>query len=530
MRISTTQFFESTNTNYQRNYSNLNKTSEEVSSGIKLNTAADDPVGAARVLQLAQQNSMLTQYETNIGTINTNAVTTETTLTSIIDTMQAAREQIVSAGSGAFTDSDRLAKASALKQYQSQILGLMNSQDPNGQYIFSGSKASTPPYSLNADGSYSYKGDQTSVNLAVGDGLVMASNTTGFEAFEQSVNTTRTSATLLSPATDDGKIGLSSGLVTSTPTYNSSYQGGEPYTLTFLSGTQFKITDASGTDVSSDTSTGGKFSHGSFDAQTFTFRGVEMTLNVNLPAADRVSDATADAALANRSYQLASTPDSVSTSRSAGNTSTATVSSSVVGNTAADRTAFNNTFPTDGAILKFTSPTDYELYAAPLTTSSKPVSSGTMTGSTANASGVNFNISGTPAAGDQFIVESGTHQTENILNTLTAAIKALSTPTDGNLVASQNMTAALNSALGNMSSAIEQASTARSSGGARQLAATAQGTTNDLLKGNNTTEQGTYVNADIVEATTRLTLQKTMLDASQQVFTMLSKLNLFSQL
>lgn len=127
-------------------------------------------------------------------------------------------------------------------------------------------------------------------------------------------------------------------------------------------------------------------------------------------------------------------------------------------------------------------------------------------------------------------MESGTHQTENILNTLTAAIKALSTPADGNLVASQKLSASMTSALGNMSSSIEQASTARSNGGARQLAATAQGTTNDLLKGNNTVEQGTYVNADIVEATTRLTLQKTMLDASQQVFTMLSKLNLFSQL
>ena len=47
MRISTTQFYEATNANYQRNYSNLNKTSEEVSSGIKLNTASDDPVGAS---------------------------------------------------------------------------------------------------------------------------------------------------------------------------------------------------------------------------------------------------------------------------------------------------------------------------------------------------------------------------------------------------------------------------------------------------------------------------------------------------
>ncbi|KPW20671.1 Flagellar hook-associated protein FlgL [Pseudomonas cannabina pv. alisalensis] len=530
MRISTTQFYEATNTNYQRNYANLNKTSEEVSSGIKLNTASDDPVGASRVLQLAQQNSMLTQYAANIGTINTNVVSTETALTSIIDTMQSAREEIISASNGVNTDSERLTKAESLKQYQGQLLALMNSKDANGQYILAGSKSSTPPYSLNADGFYSYKGDQTSVNLAVGDGLVMASNTTGYEAFEQSVNSTRTSATLISPATDDGKIGLSAGQVTSTPTYNSSYQAGEPYTLTFLSGTQFKITDSTGTDVSSDASSAGKFGNSTFEAQTFTFRGVEMTLNVNLPAADRVSEATADAALTNRSYQLSSTPDSVSTSRSAGNTSTANVSSSTVGNTAADRTAFNNTFPTGGAILKFTSATDYDLFASPLTSSSKPVSSGTMSGSTANASGVNFNFSGTPAAGDQFIVESGTHQNENILNTLTAAIKALSTPVDGDLVATQKMKASLDSALGNITSGIAQASTARANGGARQLAASAQGTTNELLKANNTIEQGTYVNADIVEATTRLTLQKTMLDASQQVFTLLSKLNLFSQL
>ncbi|KPW81009.1 putative flagellar hook-associated protein FlgL [Pseudomonas syringae pv. cerasicola] len=252
-------------------------------------------------------------------------------------------------------------------------------------------------------------------------------------------------------------------------------------------------------------------------------------MNINLSAAESATPATAATALTNRSYELASTPDTVSASRSPGNTSAATISSSAVGNTTADRTAFNNTFPPNGAILKFTSATAYDLYASPVT-SSKPVSSGTLTGSTANASGVNFTVSGTPAAGDQFVVESGTHQTENILNTLTAAIKALSTPTDGNLVASQKLDAALGSALGNIASSIDQASTARSAGGARQLAATAQGTTNDLLKGNNTVEQGTYVNADIVEATTRLTLQKTMLDASQQVFVQLSKLNLFSQL
>ncbi|GFM49492.1 flagellar hook-associated protein FlgL [Pseudomonas cichorii] len=530
MRISTAQFYEATTSNYQRNYSNMVKTGDEVSSGIKLNTASDDPVGAARVLQLAQQNSMLTQYSSNIGTINTNATNSETALTSIIDAMQTAQELIVKAGNGSYTDKDRISTADELKQLQSQILGLMNSQDSNGQYMFSGSKSSIPPYSQNADGTYSYNGDQTHVNLAVGDGLVLASNTTGFEAFEQAINTSRTSATLTSPAVEDGKVSLTGGLVKSSNAYNNNYQAGEPYTLTFLSSTQFKITDGSGNDVTADASTAGTFTHDSFNDQSFTFRGVELTMNVNLTAAERATTAAADAVLTNRTYQLASTPDSVTTSRSPGNPSTANISSSVVGTSAADLTAFNNTFPTTGAILRFTSATNYELYASPITSSSTPVSTGTLSGTTANAAGVNFTISGTPTSGDQFVVQSSTHQTENVLNTLSAAIKALTTPTDGDLVASQKLDAALSSALGNIISSREQASTARSAGGARQVAATAQGVTNDLLKGNNEVEQGTFVNSDMVEATTRLTMQKTMLDASQAVFVQLSKLNLFSQI
>ncbi|WP_439884511.1 flagellar hook-associated protein 3 [Pseudomonas syringae] len=530
MRISTTQIYESTTANYQRNYANVVKTGEEVSSGIKLNTASDDPVGAARVLQLTQQSSMLTQYASNISTINTNVVNSETALASITTTLQAVREKIVSAGNGSYTDQNRLAVAQELKQYQSQILGLMNSQDGNGQYIFAGSKSSAPAYSIGADGMYSYNGDQTSVNLAVGDGLVLASNTTGYEAFEQAINSTRTSATLLSPAADDGKVGLTGGVVTSTSVYNSAYQGGEPYTLTFTSGSQFKITDGTGTDVTGDASSAGSFNSGGIAAQTFTFRGVEMTLNINLSAADKATPAAADAALTNRTYRLASTPDSVTTSRSPGNASTATVSSSTVGTSAADLTAFNNTFPTTGAVLKFTSPTAYELYAAPITSTSTPVSTGTMTGANAKAAGVNFTVNGTPAAGDQFVVQSGTHQTENVLNTLTAIIKALTTPADGDLIATQKLNASLTSALGNVSSSMEQIATAQSAGGSRQLAAIAQGSTNELLKSNNEIEQGTYVNADVIEASTRLTLQKTMLDASQQVFVQLSKLNLFSQL
>src|SRR5690606_28013849 len=149
MRISTAQFYETSASNYQRTYANVVKTSDEVSSQIKLNTAGDDPIGAARVLELQQKGSMLNQYKSNIDTVNTNVVQTETALTAITSAIQRAQEVVLGAGNATFTDKDRKANAQELQQLQTQILGLMNSQDADGNYIFSGSKSTTPPYAVN---------------------------------------------------------------------------------------------------------------------------------------------------------------------------------------------------------------------------------------------------------------------------------------------------------------------------------------------------------------------------------------------
>jgi flagellar hook-associated protein 3 FlgL len=530
MRISTAQFYETSATNYQRTYNNVITTGNEVSSEVKLNTAGDDPVGAARVLQLSQQSSMLNQYKTNISTVNSNMTQAETALSSINDALQTARELVIRASNGTFTDADRKANASELTQLQAQIVGVMNSQDANGQYLFSGAKSTTAPYSLNSDGSYSYQGDQTSINLPIGDGLSVAGNTTGWDAFEQAINTTRTSSTLTSPAVNDGKVSLSGGVVVSSSTYNDKFVAGQPYSVAFLSSSQLKITDAAGNDVTAEASQAGAFSSADASNQPISFRGVNLNLNINLTDAERTSTATADTALAGHSFQLAATPSSISTSRSPGNPSAATITDASVGSTAADMTAYNNSFPAGGAILKFSSATDYDLYASPYTSSSTPVSSGSLSGSTANASGVNFTVSGTPAAGDQFVVQTNTHQTQNILNTLTSVITALNTPADGNPVAMQKLNSSLDSALGNLTSGTEQISSAISSGGARQNAATNQGVTNDSLQASNSTNQSAITASDPVDAIARLTMQKTMLQAMQLVFTQVSQLNLFSKI
>jgi flagellar hook-associated protein 3 FlgL len=527
MRISTSQFYETSASNYSRTYSNVVKTGDEVASQVKLNTAGDDPVGAARVLQLQQMNSMLTQYKSNIDTVNTGVVNTETALNAITSAVQRAQELVLAAGNSTFTDKDRQSNAAELKELQSQILGLMNSQDANGTYLFSGSKSTTPPYSVNPDGSYSYQGDQTRNMLNIGGGISMASNTTGWDAFEQAVNTARTSTTLTSPATDDGVLTLSGGTVSNSATYDSKFTTGQPYSVSFQSSTQYKITDKDGNDVTAEATSAGKFNSTSAANQTIGFRGLELNLNVNLTDAQYGSSTDADTAVAGHSFTLAATESSISTARLPGNPSTSVITGSSVTNQA----TFNSTFPSGGAILRFTSATDFDLYAAPYdAATSKPVSSGTLSGNTATAAGVSFTLSGAPAAGDQFTANSSTQQNQNILNTLSTVITALNGKVDGDPVAKQQLQATLSATIGNLKSSADQISSAIGDGGARSATATSQATTNQSLIDSGTTESGTITASDPVDAIARLTLQKTMLQASQLVFTQLSSLNLFSKL
>ncbi|MEA9978111.1 flagellar hook-associated protein 3 [Pseudomonas sp. 10B1] len=535
MRISTGQFYDASAANYQRIYSNTLTTGQEVSSQVKLNTAADDPAGATRLLQLGQQSSLLGQYTSNMTAANATMVQSQSAMEGIQTAVARAQELVLSGANGTYTNDDRKANSEELTQIQAQVLSLMNSQDANGQYIFSGSKSPTPPYSQNADGTYSYHGDQTSNSVPIGDNLSITTNTTGWAAFEQATNTVRTATTLTSPTPDDGRLNLSAGQVTNSVTFNSAFTSGQPYKISFLSSTQYTVADSAGLDVTSETSGNGMFSSTSSATQSIGFRGLEINLNANLSAADNATTASADAAVAGHTFQLTATPDTFSVSRSPGNTSTSVITSA----TQTSASAYNSSFPPGGAVLKFTSATQFDLYAAPMTGTSKAVSSGTVTSTsagsppvttiTATASGITFNLSGAPAASDTFSVQANTHQSQNILNTLVAAAAALAVPSDGNPIAQQKLSASMDSAIGNLATANTLLSSAVSNSGARQKILTNQSSTNDTLVIGNTIAQGAIRDSDPVEAITRLTLQTTMLSAAQLAFSKISQLGLFNK-
>ncbi|MCX5510516.1 flagellar hook-associated protein 3 [Pseudomonas sp. BJa3] len=518
MRISTPQFYSSSSANYERTFGNLNKTQQEASDFIRVRTAADDPVGYARLLQLEQQQNMLDQFKGNITNVRNALGSSESTLNAIGAVLQRVNELAMGSGNAGFTDADRKANASELASLEDQLFSLMNSRDENGKYLFSGSKGDTPPYVRNSDGTYSYQGDQSQLMLQVGDMLSLAANETGYSAFEQALNTSRSETKQTAPLPDDGRVSLSNGQVSGSATYNDRFRSGEPYSIEFTSSTEYKILDAGGNDVTLEASQGGKFDPKG-DNISINFRGVDLRLKIDFKPGD---EGNPDAAIAGHTFSLSSKADSISGSRSPGNTSSEQVTDAKI----TDPTAYKAAFPGGGAVLKFTSATDFELYAAPMTADSRPISSGTLSGNTATAAGVSFELSGPPSAGDSFGVKVDTHQNQNILNTISQLRGALNTPQDHDSVARQAFLASLDSAIGNIASATSQVSSSISAIGGRGQALDVQAETNEALGIENTKTQGSIRDSDIGEVMMRLEMQKNQLTASMQSFAKISSLSL----
>ncbi|VVP23790.1 flagellar hook-associated protein 3 [Pseudomonas fluorescens] len=530
MRISTAQYYATTAANYSRNLQNVMKTAEQASSGLKLETAADDPVGAARLLQLEQQKAMLGQYTTNISALNTAQAQEESVLDSINNVLQKVSELAVRAGGGSLNDEDRKSIAAELKQSEEQLLSLMNSKDANGKFIFSGASNNTQPFVRNSDGTYSYQGDQTQLELKIGDSMSLGLNDTGWEVFQQAVNAARSSTTMTAPAVNDGRVDLSPGLVSSGPAFDASFRGGQPYTMAFTSSTQFVITDALGNDVTAEATGGGKFDPNAKGGSDVNFRGVTFKLDITFQAGDNPADsAAADAVIAGHSFQLTAKPDSFVANRAPSNTSTAIISQSTVTN-AADYKSF---FPEGGAVLKFTGPGTFELYARPLTSTSTPVTTGTVVAGVATAAGVSFTLGGTPptpAAGDQFDIAVNTHQSQNVLDTISQLRSALDAPVQGNPAAQRFLEDTVASSIANLNNAKNQVDLARGAIGARGNVMDMQAEQNSSTGLINESTGNSIKNADPAEVLTRLTLQQTMLQAAQLAFAKVSQLSLFNKL
>ncbi|WP_348750884.1 flagellar hook-associated protein 3 [Pseudomonas rhodesiae] len=536
MRISTQQYFETSSAKYQSNYSSVVKAQDQASSGVRVQTAADDPVAAARLLMLQQQKDMLSQFNGNIDTLKNSLVTEDSVLENINTALQKASELALKAGNVGISDADRKSIAAEVGAIEDQVLGLLNSKDAGGNYLFSGSKTDTPPYTRNNNGTYSYQGDDVPLSLKIAENISVSMGDTAKSMLESSANTgrTQTAPILVPPAVDDGKVTISAGLIAAETSYDSSFADGQPYKLTFVSSTQYTVSDNTGKDITSEIPGNGTFDATKEGASTVNLRGVKFDIGLNLGkdalGKDVLPGAPADAIVKDREFSLSIKPDTFSISRTPSNPTTAQIS----GGTVSDSAAYASTFPNAGMVIKFGAAGDYNVYAQPYTSDSKSIASGTLAAgaTTLSAAGVTFDVTTTPPPGDgdQFVIGATSNKNENVLDTLSHLRQILETPSDGKPAAQKELKDVVARSIGNLTNAKSQIDQVRGAIGARLNGMDIQAQENTSLSLANATTMNALGNVDFADAAINLSLQQTMLQASQLAFVKISQLSLFNKM
>ncbi|HEB78234.1 MAG TPA: flagellar hook-associated protein 3 [Methylothermaceae bacterium] len=173
----------------QKQQNRLSKLQLHLATGNKQLTPADDPIAAVRTLDLQEEIRKQTQYQDNINTISNRLELEEVTLSGMTDILQRMRELSVRANNEAsLRAEDKQYIAQELRQGLDQLLGLANSKNANGEYLFSGTLTHTQPYPdqpTPTEGYYPYQGNDSQRLIQIGPSRRLADGNSGTQVFER---------------------------------------------------------------------------------------------------------------------------------------------------------------------------------------------------------------------------------------------------------------------------------------------------------------------------------------------------------
>lgn len=212
MRVSTSQIYSIANIGMRDAQVAVDKTSQQISTGKRVLSPADDPVAATAILMLNQDLARTTQFGKNIDTANNNLALEDTTLQSVIGLVQRLKELSVSAGNTAvLTPADYKAISAEVDSRLGELFNLQNTRNASGQYIFAGFQSEAKPFVNNGGGNYSYQGDEGQLYVQASTTVTVAVSDSGKKVFmdiPSSHNTFNTRASSANQATPPAIISV----------------------------------------------------------------------------------------------------------------------------------------------------------------------------------------------------------------------------------------------------------------------------------------------------------------------------------
>jgi flagellar hook-associated protein 3 FlgL len=183
VKISTYLLFERGSAQMSSVQSKLTQTQAQLAQGKQVINASDAPNQAANIQRLKSILNRQDSYQSSLNTVKSRLESEDATLQSVSNLLVRAKEVSVQGANDTLSASDRKVLGTEMQALRDQLMSLANTKDSNGNYLFSGSRVKQAPFVESANGSPIYMGDQTRMNVRVGEERSIPINRTGTDAF-----------------------------------------------------------------------------------------------------------------------------------------------------------------------------------------------------------------------------------------------------------------------------------------------------------------------------------------------------------
>jgi flagellar hook-associated protein 3 FlgL len=165
----------------------LSKTQTQLSTTKQINKPSDAPDQAATITRLKSAIDRQNAYVSTINSVKDKLSQQETAASNATDVLTRLKELTIQAANDTYSPVDRKSIDLEVRQLRDQLLSLANTQDVNGNFIFSGSRVGKQAFATDDNGKLVYQGDQTVSATGVGDQSAVDINRSGTNPFDKIV-------------------------------------------------------------------------------------------------------------------------------------------------------------------------------------------------------------------------------------------------------------------------------------------------------------------------------------------------------
>lgn len=182
-RLASFHNYQSVSNDIMRQQVRVQDTQSHLASGERVSSAGDDPLASVYIQNFHQQDKQLDQYVEAITLARNRQNREEITLAEAEQLVDSAKRKTMAIINGSLSKEDRVAHRQDLEGLFDGFMNLVNTKDESGNFLFSGTKASTQPFYRDTQNNVRYVGDSYFRSAQVAPAVEIAVSDPGDKLF-----------------------------------------------------------------------------------------------------------------------------------------------------------------------------------------------------------------------------------------------------------------------------------------------------------------------------------------------------------